>query len=65
LSKVIDIALRDAVPQVFKRPYLSVPPDSILMQIAPFMAIGLQIYVDGLVVGIISNKQILISVIGV
>ena len=70
MSKVIDIALRDAVPQVFNRPYLSVLPDSTLMQIAPFMAIGPQIYVDGLVVtqgerpiGIISSKQILISII--
>jgi predicted transcriptional regulator len=70
LSKVINIALRDVVPQVFKRPYLSVPPDSTLMQIAPFMAIGPQIYVDGLVVleeerpiGIISSKQILKSII--
>lgn len=70
MSKVIDIALRDAVPQVFKRPYLSVPPDSTLMQIAPFMAIGPQIYVDGLVVtegerpiGIIGSKQILRSII--
>jgi predicted transcriptional regulator len=67
---VIDIPLRDSVPQIFKRPYLSVLPDSTLMQIAPFMAIGPQIYVDGLVViqgekaiGRIGSKQILLTII--
>jgi predicted transcriptional regulator len=70
LSRVIDIALRNVVPDVFKRPYLSVLSDSTLMQAAPFMAIGPQIYVDGLVVteeekpiGIITSKHILISII--
>lgn len=70
LSRVIDITIRDSVPQIFKRPYLSVLPDSTLMQIAPFMAIGPQIYVDGLIVlegeipiGKISSKQILLAII--
>ena len=69
LSRVIDITIRDSVPQIFKRPYLSVLPDSTLMQIAPFMAIGPQIYVDGLIVlegeipiGKISSKQILLAI---
>ncbi|MGH9973633.1 MAG: CBS domain-containing protein [Nitrososphaeraceae archaeon] len=66
----MDITLRDCVPQIFKRPYLSVLPDSTLMQIAPFLAIGPQIYVDGLVVvegerpiGRIGSKQILLTII--
>lgn len=70
LSRVIDVAIRDSVPQIFKRPYLSVLPNTTLMQIAPFMAIGPQIYVDGLVVlegekpiGKISSKQILLAII--
>ena len=70
MSRVIDIAIRDSVPQIFKRPYLSVLPDTTLMQIAPFMAIGPQIYVDGLIVlegeipiGKISSKQILLAII--
>lgn len=69
LSRVIDVTIRDSVPQIFKRPYLSVLPDSTLMQIAPFMAIGPQIYVDGLIVlegeipiGKISSKQILLAI---
>jgi CBS domain-containing protein len=44
-------------------------PDATLMQIAPFMAIGPQIYVDGLIVlegeipiGKISSKQILLAI---
>ena len=70
LSRVIDVAIRDSVPRIFKRPYLSVLPNTTLMQIAPFMAIGPQIYVDGLVVlegekpiGKISSKQILLAII--
>lgn len=70
MSRVIDIAIRDSVPQIFKRPYLSVLADTTLMQIAPFMAIGPQIYVDGLIVlegeipiGKISSKQILLAII--
>jgi len=66
----MDVILRDSVPQIFKRPYLSVPPDSTLRQIAPFLAIGPQIYVDGLVVieaerliGRISSKEILLTII--
>ena len=69
LSRIIDITIRDSVPQIFKRPYLSVLPDATLMQIAPFMAIGPQIYVDGLIVlegeipiGKISSKQILLAI---
>lgn len=67
---MIDTAIRDSVPEIFKRPYLSVLSNATLMQIAPFMAIGPQIYVDGLVVlqgekpiGKIGSKQILLTII--
>jgi predicted transcriptional regulator len=70
LTRAVDAAIRDVVPQIFKRPYLSVLPNATLMQIAPFMAIGPQIYVDGLVVlegekpiGKIGSKQILLTII--
>lgn len=70
MSRAIDVAIRDSVPQIFKRPYLSVLPNTTLMQIAPFMAIGPQIYVDGLVVlegekpiGKIGSQQILLTII--
>ena len=70
MSRVIDTAIRDSVSQIFRRPYLSVLPNTTLMQIAPFMAIGPQIYVDGLVVlqgekpiGKIGSKQILLTII--
>lgn len=70
MSRVIDTAIRDLIPRIFNRPYLSVLPNTTLMQIAPFMAIGPQIYVDGLVVlegekpiGKIGSKQILLNII--
>jgi predicted transcriptional regulator len=70
LSRLIDVPIADLVPQIFKRPYLSVLANSTLMQIAPFMAIGPQIYTDGLVVlegekpiGKIGSKQILLTII--
>ncbi len=70
MSRAIDVDIRDLIPKIFKRPYLSVLPETTLMQIAPFMAIGPQIYVDGLVVlegekpvGKIGSKQILLTII--
>jgi predicted transcriptional regulator len=43
-------SIREAVPHVFKRPLLSVSPSDSLLQVGTFLAIGPQIYVDGLVV---------------
>ena len=70
MSKVINVDLSHAVPQIFKRPHLSVLSDSTLMQIAPFMAIGPQIFVDGLIVtqeekpiGIVTSKHVLNAII--
>ena len=65
-----DILIKDAAPQIFRRPFLFVEPNSRLLKIATFLAIGPQIYVDGLVVidkgrgkeepvGRISSKQII------
>jgi CBS domain-containing protein len=52
--------------QVFRRPYLSVSPETPFLQLGTFLAIGYQIYVDGLIVAIdkklvgrISSKYIL------
>ena len=42
--------ISDIVPHIFKRPLLSVSPTDSLLQVGTFLAIGPQIYVDGLVV---------------
>ena len=42
--------ISDVVPHIFKRPVLSVNSSDSLLEVATFMAIGPQIYVDGLVV---------------
>ena len=65
-----DISIRESAGQIFKRPSLSISPDTLLPQVATFLAIGPQIYVDGLVVtvdkkpvGRISSKQVLQNII--
>lgn len=42
--------IRDVAPHIFKRPVLSVGPQDSLLHVGTFLAIGPQIYVDGLVV---------------
>lgn len=42
--------ISDIVPHIFKRPVLTVNPADSLLQVGTFLAIGPQIYVDGLVV---------------
>ena len=42
--------ISDIVPHIFKRPVLSVRQADSLLQVGTFLAIGPQIYVDGLVV---------------
>jgi predicted transcriptional regulator len=66
LSPPEDISIRETADQIFKRPPLSISPDTLLPQVATFLAIGPQIYVDGIVVivgkdpvGRISSKHIL------
>jgi predicted transcriptional regulator len=69
-----DIMIKDAAPQIFRRPFLFVEPNSRLLKTATFLAIGPQIYVDGLVVidkgrgkeepvGRISSKQIISKIL--
>lgn len=45
-----DISIRAAAPQIFRRPLLYVGPQDSMVHAATFLAIGPQIYVDGLVV---------------
>lgn len=66
-----DIPIKDAASHIFRRPFLFVNPTAPMMQIATFLAIGPQIYVDGLVVineskqpvGRISSKHIIFNII--
>ncbi len=51
-------SIREAVPHVFKRPLLSVSPSDSLLQVGTFLAIGPQIYVDGLVVLDYNHKAV-------
>jgi CBS domain-containing protein len=48
--------IRDVVPHIFKRPLLSVGSSDSLLQVGTFLAVGPQIYVDGLVV--IDNSEL-------
>ena len=66
LSYLSDTSVRVAVPHIFRRPLLDVSPETPLTQLATFLAIGPQIYVDGLAVtldqkpvGRIGSKHIL------
>lgn len=42
--------IRAAAPHIFKRPVLSVGPSASMLEVATFLAIGPQIYADGLLV---------------
>ena len=60
------VTINRVLGHVFRRPYLSVTPDTSFIQLGTFLAIGYQIYVDGLIVAIdkklvgrISGKHIL------
>lgn len=55
---LLGIPIKDAAAHIFKRPYLFVNPTAHMLQIATFLAIGPQIYVDGLVVINESKKPI-------
>ena len=50
MKLISDIQIKNAAPHIFKRPFLFVEPNTRMLQIATFLAIGPQIYVDGLVV---------------
>jgi len=55
---LLDIPIKDAATHIFRRPYLFVNPTSHMLEIATFLAIGPQIYVDGLIVIDENNKPI-------
>jgi CBS domain-containing protein len=45
-----EVTIRAAAPQIFRRPLIYVGPNDAMIHAATFLAIGPQIYVDGLVV---------------
>jgi predicted transcriptional regulator len=49
-TAILNKPIKETVPHIFKRPLLSVNPSDSLMQVGAFLALGPQIYVDGLVV---------------
>lgn len=68
MGKVPDLRAKiyKIIFQVFRRPYLSVLPDTPFQQLGTYLAIGHQVYVDGLIVaedkkiiGRIGGKEIL------
>jgi CBS domain-containing protein len=69
---LLDIPIKDAAAHIFRRPFLFVNPTAHMLQIATFLAIGPQIYADGLIVinesnnkpiGRISSKHIISNII--
>ena len=75
MNHLLDIQIKDAAPHILRRPFLFVEPNTRLLQIATFLAIGPQIYVDGVIVidddkvqrgrpiGRISSKHIISSIL--
>ena len=50
MKYLLDIQIKDAAPHIFQRPVLSVDSNTQMLQVATFLAIGPEIYVDGLLV---------------
>jgi predicted transcriptional regulator len=50
MKHIEDIQIKNAAAHIFRRPFLFVESNTRMLQIATFLAIGPQIYVDGLVV---------------
>jgi len=72
MKTLLDTQIKDAAPQIFRRPVLFVESNTQMVQIATFFAIGPQIYVDGITVidevqkrpvGRISSKYIISSIL--
>ena len=74
MNHLLDIQIKDAAPHIFRRPFLFVEPNTRMLQIATFLAIGPEIYIDGLIViddkvqrgspiGRISSKHIISSIL--
>jgi hypothetical protein len=47
---LLDIPIKDAAPNILRRPILFVESNTPMLQLATFLAIGPEIYVDGLLV---------------
>ena len=68
-----DIPIIDAAAHIFRRPCLFVNPTAQMLQVATFLAIGPQIYADGLIViddkkkpiGRISSKHIISNIVDI
>jgi predicted transcriptional regulator len=69
-----DLLIEDAAPHILRRPILYVEPNTRMLQVAAFLAIGPEIYVDGLLVmddkvqrgkpiGRISSRHIISSIL--
>jgi CBS domain-containing protein len=74
MNHILDIQIKDAAPHIFRRPILFVEPNTQMLQVATFLAIGPEIYVDGLFViddkvqkekplGRISSRHIISSIL--
>ncbi len=50
MNHLLDIQIKDAAPHIFRRPFLFVEPNTRMLQIATFLAIGPEIHIDGLIV---------------
>ena len=50
MKHISDIKIKNAAPHIFTGQFLFVEPNTRMLQIGTFLAIGPQIYVDGLVV---------------
>ena len=55
---ISELTIKQAAPQIFRRPVLCVNANDELLHAATFMAVGPQIYVDGLVVTDESGQKI-------
>jgi CBS domain-containing protein len=50
MNHLLDIQIKDAAPHIFQRPILFVDSNTQMLQVATFLAVGPEIYVDGLLV---------------
>ena len=75
MNDLADLRIEDAAPHILRRPILYVEPNTRMLQVAIFLAIGPEIYVDGLLVmddkvqrgkpiGRISSRHIISSIVG-
>ncbi|HXX96249.1 MAG TPA: hypothetical protein VEL11_03925 [Candidatus Bathyarchaeia archaeon] len=48
MNELVDLRIEDATPHILRRPILYVEPNTRMLQVATFLAMGPEIYVDGL-----------------